>query len=158
MEPRPQPFHFFELFFILEQNIFLWFIYYLLERKRVYTVYLRHRELTSDIFEVDGLSVGVEQLDYRVVVVLHSAADGGRFPLDHGHVVGGQVQALHFATQRQNKTVLRTVELIFTANYIFSFPTRAAACKHILGANICEKGCLDCLLAATSNPFNIRAM
>ena len=39
--------------------------------------------LTSNIFEVDGLSVGVEQLNDRVIVVLHSAADGGHFPLNH---------------------------------------------------------------------------
>ena len=43
--------------------------------------------LTSDIAEVDGLSVGVEELDDRVVVVLHSAADGRRLSLNHGHIV-----------------------------------------------------------------------
>lgn len=58
--------------------------------------------LTSDIFEVDGLSVGVEQLDYRVVVVLHPAADGGRFPLDHRHIVSCQAQTFHFTAQRKN--------------------------------------------------------
>lgn len=57
--------------------------------------------LTSNIFEVDGLSVGVEQLDYRVVVVLHPAADGGHFPLDHRHIVSCQVQAFHFTAQRK---------------------------------------------------------
>lgn len=58
--------------------------------------------LTSNIFKVDGLSVGVEQLDYGVVVVLHSAADGGRFPLDHRHIVSRQVLAFNF-TQHKEK-------------------------------------------------------
>lgn len=56
--------------------------------------------LTSNIFEVDGLSVGVEQLDDGVVVVLHSAADGRRFPFDHRHVVGRQVLTFDF-TKKQ---------------------------------------------------------
>lgn len=59
--------------------------------------------LTSNIFKVDGLSVGVEQLDYGVVVVLHSAADGGRFPLDHRHIVSRQVLAFNFTQHKENK-------------------------------------------------------
>lgn len=55
--------------------------------------------LTSDVFEVDGLPVGVEQLDDGVVVVLHSAADGSHFPLDHRHVVSRQVLTFNFTTQ-----------------------------------------------------------
>lgn len=51
--------------------------------------------LTSEVSEVDGLPVGVEQLDDGVVIILHSAADGGRFALDHGHVVSRQVLPLH---------------------------------------------------------------
>lgn len=52
--------------------------------------------LTSEVSEVDGLPVGVEQLDDGVVIILHSAADGGRFALNHGHVVSRQVLALHY--------------------------------------------------------------
>lgn len=52
--------------------------------------------LTSKVSEVDGLPVGVEQLDDGVVIILHSAADGGRFALNHGHVVSRQVLALHY--------------------------------------------------------------
>lgn len=39
--------------------------------------------LTSDVSEVDGLPVWVEQLNDRVVIVPHSAADGGRLSLDN---------------------------------------------------------------------------
>lgn len=60
----------------------------------------RQPALTSNIFEVDGLSVGIEQLDDGAVVVLHSAADGGHFPLDHRHVVGRQVLTFDFTTQK----------------------------------------------------------
>lgn len=59
--------------------------------------------LTSNIFEVDGLSVGVEQLDDGVVVVLHSAADGGRFPLNHRHIVSCQVLTFDFTAQKKRK-------------------------------------------------------
>lgn len=52
--------------------------------------------LTSHVLEVDGLSVGVEQLDDGVVVVLHPAADGGHFTLDHRDVVGRQVLTFSF--------------------------------------------------------------
>lgn len=52
--------------------------------------------LTSNVSEVDGLPVGVEQLDDGVVIILHSAADGGRFALNHGHVVRRQVLSLHY--------------------------------------------------------------
>lgn len=51
--------------------------------------------LTSDVFEVDGLPVRVEELDDRVVIVLHSAADGGHFSLNHRHIVSGEVLTLH---------------------------------------------------------------
>lgn len=61
-----------------------------------------HSTLTPHVFEVDGLSVGVEQLDDGVVVVLHSAADGGHFPLDHRHVVSRQVLTFNFPTQAEN--------------------------------------------------------
>lgn len=50
--------------------------------------------LTSDISEVDGLSVGVQELDDGVVVIFDSTADSGRFPLHHGDVVCHQVLAL----------------------------------------------------------------
>lgn len=51
--------------------------------------------LTSQISEVDGLSVRVQQLDDGVVVVSHSAANGGRLSLDHRHVVSRQVLAVN---------------------------------------------------------------
>lgn len=60
--------------------------------------------LTSEVSEVDGLPVGVEQLDDGVVIVHHSAADGGRFALNHRHVVRRQVLALHYNTQREQGT------------------------------------------------------
>lgn len=50
--------------------------------------------LTSDISEVDGLSVGVQELDDRVVIIFDSTADCGRFPLHHRDVVCHQVLAL----------------------------------------------------------------
>lgn len=62
------------------------------------TVYVA-QALTSNIFEVDGLSVGVEQLDYRVIIVLHSAAYGGHFPLNHRHIVSRQVLTFNFRKQ-----------------------------------------------------------
>ena len=58
--------------------------------------------LTSDISEVDGLPVGVEQLNDGVVVVLHSAADGGRFPLNHCHIVSCQVLTVNCTTQAEH--------------------------------------------------------
>lgn len=60
------------------------------------------RGLTSKISEVDGLPVGVEQLDDGVVIILHSAADGGRFALNHCHIVSRQVLAVHYRTQREH--------------------------------------------------------
>lgn len=57
--------------------------------------------LTSNIFKVDGLSVGVEQLDDGVVIVLHSAADGGHFPFNHRHIVSRQVLTFNLTTQKK---------------------------------------------------------
>lgn len=51
-------------------------------------------ELTSDVPEVDGLSVGVEELDDGVVVVFDSTADDGCLSLHHRHVVRYEVLAL----------------------------------------------------------------
>lgn len=51
--------------------------------------------LTSNVSEVDGLSVGVEQLDDRVVVVFHPAADDGRLALGHRDIIRHQVLTLH---------------------------------------------------------------
>lgn len=53
--------------------------------------------LTPHVSEVNGLSVGVEQLDNRVVVVLHPAADDGHLPLHHRHVLRHQVLTHHWA-------------------------------------------------------------
>ncbi len=50
--------------------------------------------LTSNVSEVDGLSVGVEQLDDRVVVVFHPAADDGHLALDHRDIIRHQVLTL----------------------------------------------------------------
>lgn len=47
--------------------------------------------LTSHVSEVNGLSVGVEQLDDGVVVVLHPTADGRHLALHHRHVLRHQV-------------------------------------------------------------------
>lgn len=58
--------------------------------------------LTSNISEVDGLSVGIEQLDDGIVVVLHSAADGGRFSFDHRHVVSRQILTFDLTTQTKD--------------------------------------------------------
>jgi len=68
----------------------------------VVNIVSRVPELTSNISEVDGLSVGVEQLDDGVVVVLHSAANGGHFPLDDRHVVSCQVLTVNCTTQAEN--------------------------------------------------------
>lgn len=57
--------------------------------------------LTSDVFEVDGLSVWVQKLDDRVVVVLHSAADCCHFPLNHRHIVRCQILTFNFITQTE---------------------------------------------------------
>lgn len=50
--------------------------------------------LTSDIFEVDSLSVGVEELDDGVVVVFDSTAYGGCLPLHYRDVVRYEILAL----------------------------------------------------------------
>lgn len=102
--------------------------------------------LTSNIFEVDGLSVGIEQLDDGVVVVLHSAADGSRFPLDHRHIVGRQVLTFDFTTDknRDGKFVISNGWQAFLSEYltsyqIFIFLTTGTACKHMHSVEIREK-------------------
>lgn len=67
--------------------------------------------LTSNVFEVNGLSVGVEQLDDGVIVVPHSAADGGRFPLNHRHVVSCQILTFDFTTQAENTEAKNKFEM-----------------------------------------------
>lgn len=67
------------------------------------------RGLTSEVSEVDGLSVGVEQLDDGVIIILHSAADGGWFTFNHCHVVSRQVLALHYKTQREHSVGKRNI-------------------------------------------------
>lgn len=67
--------------------------------------------LTSNVFEVNGLSVGVEQLDDGVIVVPHSAADGGHFPLNHRHVVSCQILTFDFTTQAENTEAKNTFEM-----------------------------------------------
>lgn len=90
--------------------------------------------LTSNIFKVDGLSVGVEQLDNGVIVVLHSAADGGHISLDHCHIVSRQVLAFNFTTQRKKVQVEEVMfwmgELIFAGYQTLLFLMTGTACKH----------------------------
>lgn len=58
--------------------------------------------LTSDIFEIDGLSVGVEELDDGVVIVFDSTAYGGCLPLHYRDVVRYEILALDCrGTERQ---------------------------------------------------------
>lgn len=103
--------------------------------------------LTSNIFEVDGLSVWVEQLDDRVVVVLHSAADGGHFPLDHRHIVSCQVLTFDFTkttkkTTTDGKNFISEGRQAFLSGYlqpqIFRFLTPGAACEHMHSVKIHE--------------------
>lgn len=61
-------------------------------------------ELTSEISEINRLSVGIQELNHRVVAVLDAAADGGDVPLHHCHVLGHQILAITFrerATMKQ---------------------------------------------------------
>lgn len=60
--------------------------------------------LTSDVSEIDCLSVGVEELDDRVVVVLHPAADDGHLSLHHRHIVRHQVLTLDCRAQTETNT------------------------------------------------------
>ncbi len=50
--------------------------------------------LTSDIFEVDGLSVGVEELDDGIVIVFDSTAYGGHLSFHYWDVVRYEILAL----------------------------------------------------------------
>lgn len=52
---------------------------------------MRNHKLTPEISEIDGLPVGVQELDHGVIAVLDAAADGGHVPLHHGHVLRHQV-------------------------------------------------------------------
>lgn len=63
--------------------------------------------LTSNVSEVDGLSVGVEQLDDGVVVVFHSAADDGRLTLDHWDIIRHQVLTLCCNQEREQIQALQ---------------------------------------------------
>lgn len=76
--------------------------------------------LTSDVSEVDGLSVWVKQLDDGVVVVLHSTADGDHFPLDHRHVVRRQVLGVDCKTQAGKNITCRHGEQISLTEYLES--------------------------------------
>lgn len=57
--------------------------------------------LTSHVSEVNCLSVGVEQLDNGVVIVLHPTADDRHLALHHRHIVCYQVLTHHWTGQRQ---------------------------------------------------------
>lgn len=60
-------------------------------------------ELTSEISEINRLSVGIQELNHRVVAVLDAAADGGDVPLHHCHVLGHQILAITFRERAKMK-------------------------------------------------------
>lgn len=51
-------------------------------------------ELTSEISEINGLSVGIKELNHGVVAVFDSTADGGNVPLHYRHIFCYQVLAI----------------------------------------------------------------
>lgn len=67
--------------------------------------------LTSNVSEVDGLSVGVEQLDDGVVVVFHPAADDGCLALDHRDIIRHQVLTLHCNPEKTQHLQYRATEV-----------------------------------------------
>lgn len=48
-------------------------------------------QLTSEISEINRLSVGIQKLNHRVVAVLDTAADGGDVSLHHCHIFCNQI-------------------------------------------------------------------
>lgn len=64
--------------------------------------------LTSDIFEVYGLSVGVEELNDRVVIVFDSTAYGGCLPLHYRDVVRYEILALYCRGTERKRIELET--------------------------------------------------
>lgn len=64
--------------------------------------------LTSDIFEVYGLSVGVEELDDGVVIVFDSTAYGGCLPLHYRDVVRYEILALDWRGTERKRIELET--------------------------------------------------
>lgn len=54
----------------------------------------QRRKLTPEVPEVNGLPVGVQQLDHRVVALVDLAADGRHFSFDHCHVLCEQILSI----------------------------------------------------------------
>lgn len=61
----------------------------------------RNHKLTPEISEIDGLPVGVQELDHRVIAVLDTAADGGHVPLHHCHILCHQVLTVTCRTEQR---------------------------------------------------------
>lgn len=59
--------------------------------------------LTSDVFEVDGLSVGVEELDDGIVIVFDSTAYGGHLSFHYWDVVRYEILALNCGGRERKK-------------------------------------------------------
>lgn len=53
-------------------------------------------KLTPEVLEVNGLPVGIQQLNHRVVTLIDLAADGRDFSLDHCHVFSKQILSIAF--------------------------------------------------------------
>lgn len=62
---------------------------------------MRNHKLTPEISEIDGLPVGVQELDHRVIAVLDAAADGGHIPLHHCHILRHQVLTITCRTEQR---------------------------------------------------------
>lgn len=61
-------------------------------------------KLTSEISEINRLSVGIQELNHRVVAVLDSAADGGDVSLHHRHIFGNQILTITFGREQRWET------------------------------------------------------
>lgn len=70
-------------------------------------------KLTPEVLEVNGLPVGVQQLNHGVVTLIDLAADGCNFSLDHCHVFSKQILSITFK-KREKKVSWNSHHLKFS--------------------------------------------
>lgn len=87
-------------------------------------------QLTSEISEINRLSVGIQKLNHRVVAVLDTAADGGDVSLHHCHIFCNQILTITLKRAQRWNSKMR--------NYVSKFRsgTKSATARPALLQNV----------------------
>ena len=69
---------------------------------------LQRWKLTPEVPKINGLSVGIQQLNNRVVTLIDLAADGCNFSFNHCHVFRKQILSIAFKKRRKKFPSIKT--------------------------------------------------